>query len=64
MQRRQDEARNNLLVAELDRLDQYLGDRWCMTPEFKEQYLRGAGALELVLSGLDDTMRIAYQQMS
>ena len=64
MQRREEEARNNLLVAELDRLDQYLGDRWSMTPEFKEQYLRGAGELELVRSGLDDTMRIAYQQMS
>jgi glutamate dehydrogenase (NAD(P)+) len=61
MQRREEEARNNLLVAELDRLDQYLGDRWSMTPEFKEQYLRGAGELELVRSGLDDTMRIAYQ---
>ena len=64
MQRREEEARNNLLVAELDRLDQYLGDRWSITPEFKEQYLRGAGELELVRSGLDDTMRIAYQQMS
>ena len=64
MQRREEEARNNLLVAELDRLDQYLGDRLSMTPEFKEQYLRGAGELELVRSGLDDTMRIAYQQMS
>ena len=63
MQRREEGA-NNLLVAELDRLDQYLGDRWSMTPEFKEQYLRGAGELELVRSGLDDTMRIAYQQMS
>ena len=48
MQRREEEARNNLLVAELDRLDQYLGARWSMTPEFKEQYLRGAGELELV----------------
>jgi glutamate dehydrogenase (NAD(P)+) len=39
MQRREEEARNNLLVTELDRLDQYLGDRWSMTPEFKERYL-------------------------
>jgi glutamate dehydrogenase (NAD(P)+) len=43
IQRREEEARNNLLVAELDRLDQYLGDRWSMTPEFKEQYLQGRG---------------------
>jgi glutamate dehydrogenase (NAD(P)+) len=64
MQRREEEARNNLLVTELDRLDQYLGDRWSMTPEFKERYLQGAGELELVRSGLDDTIRIAYQQMS
>ena len=32
MQRLEEEARNNLLVAELDRLDQYLGDRWSRTP--------------------------------
>ena len=35
MQRREEEARNNLLVAELDRLDQYLGDRWSMTLSLK-----------------------------
>ncbi len=64
MQRREEEARNSLLVAELDRLDHHMGDRWSMTPEFKEQYLRGAGELELVRSGLDDTMRTAYQQIS
>jgi glutamate dehydrogenase (NAD(P)+) len=64
MQRREEEARNMLLVNELDRLDSFMGDKWSMTPEFKEQYLRGAGELELVRSGLDDTMRNAYQQMS
>ena len=32
-------------------------------PNFKEKYLRGAGELELVRSGLDDTMRGAYQSM-
>ncbi|MEM9126555.1 MAG: glutamate dehydrogenase, partial [Pseudomonadota bacterium] len=30
---------------------------------FKSKYLKGAGELELVRSGLDDTMRIAYQSM-
>ena len=35
-----------------------------MTPDFKAQYLRGAGELELVRSGLDDTMRTAYQAIS
>ncbi len=63
MQRRQEEARHTLLVAELERLDRYLGDSWSMTPSFKDKYLRGADELELVRSGLDDTMRIAYQSM-
>ncbi|MEX0349817.1 MAG: Glu/Leu/Phe/Val dehydrogenase [Paracoccaceae bacterium] len=63
MQRRQEEARHQLVIDELERLDRYLGDAWSMTPEFKDKYLRGAGELELVRSGLDDTMRIAYQSM-
>ncbi len=64
MQRRQEEARHQLVVDELSRLDEYLGDAWSMTPDFKEKYLRGADELELVRSGLDDTMRTAYQKMS
>ncbi len=63
MQRRQEEARHQLVIDELARLDQAMGDAWSMTPEFKGKYLRGAGELELVRSGLDDTMRIAYQSM-
>jgi glutamate dehydrogenase (NAD(P)+) len=63
MQRRQEEARNDMLVKELERLDHYLGDAWSMTPSFKEKYLRGSDELELVRSGLDDTMRISYQSM-
>ena len=63
MQRRQEEARHMLIVEELERLDHYLGDAWSMKPDFKEKYLRGAGELELVRSGLDDTMRGAYQAM-
>ena len=34
-----------------------------MSDKFKEAYLRGAGELELVRSGLDDSMRTAYQHM-
>ena len=34
-----------------------------MSKDFKEKYLRGADELELVRSGLDDTMRSAYQSM-
>ncbi len=64
MQRRQEEARHELIVSELERLDRYLGDAWTMSPDFKTKYLKGAGELELVRSGLDDTMRIAYQAMS
>ena len=64
MQRRQEEAQNALLVNELDRLLKEAGinarpDR----RKFKEEYVRGAGELELVRSGLDDTMRTAYQSM-
>ena len=63
MQRRQEEARHQLVIDELERLDHYLGDAWSMSPQFKDKYLRGADELELVRSGLDDTMRIAYQSM-
>jgi len=63
MQRRQEEARHELIVGELQRLSEHLGDQWSMTPNFKQKYLRGADELELVRSGLDDTMRTAYQAM-
>ena len=63
MQRRQEEGRHELLVHELERLsaDSNLG--WSLSPDFKSKYLRGAGELELVRSGLDDTMRAAYNAM-
>jgi len=63
MQRRQEEARHLLIVDELERLSASLGDAWSMTGDFKDKYLRGAGELELVRSGLDDTMRASYQAM-
>ena len=63
MQRRQEEARHQLIVDELERLSADTGIGWQLTPNFKDKYLRGAGELELVRSGLDDTMRIAYQSM-
>jgi glutamate dehydrogenase (NAD(P)+) len=63
MQRRQEEARHQLIVDELERLSADTGIGWNLTPDFKTKYLRGAGELELVRSGLDDTMRIAYQAM-
>jgi glutamate dehydrogenase (NAD(P)+) len=63
MQRRQEEAQNALLVNELDRLLKAAGTDLGMTAKFKDEYVRGAGELELVRSGLDDTMRTAYQSM-
>ena len=64
MQRRQEEARHQLVVDELERLsaDKQLG--WTLSPNFKEKYLKGAGELELVRSGLDDTMQTAYLSMA
>ncbi len=63
MQRRAEEARHDLLVHELERLSSDQGLGWTLSPGFKDKYLRGAGELELVRSGLDDTMRGAYQAM-
>ncbi|WP_435168125.1 Glu/Leu/Phe/Val family dehydrogenase [Falsirhodobacter sp. 1013] len=63
MQRRAEEARHELLVNELERLSSDKGLGWTLSPDFKKRYLHGAGELELVRSGLDDTMRTAYQAM-
>ncbi len=63
MQRRQEEARHQLVVDQLEALSETLGHTWDLAPDFKTKYLRGADELELVRSGLDDTMRIAYQSM-
>lgn len=62
-QRRQEESRHELIVNELERLSRDTGIGWTLSPDFKQKYLRGAGELELVRSGLDDTMRTAYQAM-
>ena len=63
MQRRQEESRHQLVIDELERLSADSGIGWELSPDFKQKYLRGADELELVRSGLDDTMRIAYQSM-
>ncbi|MFB0931024.1 MAG: Glu/Leu/Phe/Val dehydrogenase [Ascidiaceihabitans sp.] len=63
MQRRQEESRHQLVVDELERLSSDSGIGWELSPNFKDRYLRGADELELVRSGLDDTMRISYQAM-
>jgi glutamate dehydrogenase (NAD(P)+) len=63
MQRRAEEARSRLLVEELERLSADKGLGWTLAPGFKEQFLTGSDELALVRSGLDDTMRTAYQSM-
>ena len=63
MQRRAEEAEHQLLVRELERLIESQGIKAALSPGFKSQYLRGADELALVRSGLDDTMRTAYQSM-
>ena len=63
MERRREEARNQLIVEELERLSSSdIG--WQLKPDFKMKYLKGATELELVRSGLDDTMRGAYNDMA
>jgi glutamate dehydrogenase (NAD(P)+) len=63
MQRRAEEARSKLLVEELERLSSDKGLGWTMAEDFKDKFLRGDDELALVRSGLDDTMRTAYQSM-
>ncbi|RED12289.1 Glu/Leu/Phe/Val family dehydrogenase [Pontivivens insulae] len=62
MERRQEEARHELLVDELEKMSAQ-GSNITLSDTFKKKYLHGAGELELVRSGLDDTMREAYQSM-
>jgi glutamate dehydrogenase (NAD(P)+) len=63
MQRRAEEARSRLLVEELERLSSDKGLGWELAAGFKDKFLQGSDELALVRSGLDDTMRTAYQSM-
>lgn len=63
MQRRAEEARSRLLVEELERLSADKGLGWTLASDFKQHFLEGSDELALVRSGLDDTMRAAYQSM-
>jgi len=58
MQRRQEEERHIKLIGEIEKM---IGKDF--TDAFKADFIKGAGELELVRSGLDDTMRAAYQSM-
>ncbi|MCI4660199.1 MAG: Glu/Leu/Phe/Val dehydrogenase [Neomegalonema sp.] len=58
MERRREEARHQLLLQGIEELTgQAFPER------LKADYLRGASELDMVRSGLDDTMRTGYQQM-
>jgi len=63
MQRRAEEARSRVLVEELERLSSDQGLGLQLSDQFKRDFLQGSDELALVRSGLDDTMRIAYQSM-
>ncbi|TVQ54574.1 MAG: glutamate dehydrogenase, partial [Rhodobacteraceae bacterium] len=56
MQRRQEEARHQLLIEALERAT---GQEF--PAAFKARYLQGSDEIDLVRSGLDDAMRAAYQ---
>ena len=59
MQRRQEEAFHETLIGGIEEVT---GSPF--PPDAKAKYMEGADELSLVRSGLDDTMRNAYQQMS
>ncbi|WOI53578.1 Glu/Leu/Phe/Val dehydrogenase [Parvularcula sp. LCG005] len=58
LQRREEEKRSLLLMNELETA---LGTK--LSPAFKARFAQGAGEIDLVRSGLDDTMRDAYGRM-
>ncbi|MBK4216534.1 Glu/Leu/Phe/Val dehydrogenase [Paracoccus caeni] len=63
LERRHEEAKARMLVEELERLSADTGLNWTLSKGFKEAFLTGADELELVRSGLDDTMREAFGKM-
>ena len=63
MQRREHEARNELIIRELDALSSSQSITWELSDSFREEFKAGANEIDLVRSGLDDTMRKALQEM-
>ena len=57
MQRRNEEARNRHLIEALEENGIKFSD------DFKNEFMEGADELDLVRAGLDDTMRLAYQNI-
>ena len=64
MQRRQEEHRSRLLVEELNNMFQNSKMNVKFSESFIDRFLQGAGEMELVRSGLDDSMRLGYQAIS
>ena len=64
MRRRQEETINNLLVKELNRILKDSGLNTKLSDDFVSKYSEGAREIDLVRSGLDDTMVNAYQAIS
>ena len=58
MQRRREEERHTKLISEIETM---IGKPF--SDKFEREHLQGAWELELVRSGLDDTMRGSYQSM-
>ncbi|SET45933.1 Glu/Leu/Phe/Val family dehydrogenase [Paracoccus homiensis] len=63
LERRHEEARARMLIEELERISADTGTNFTLAKGFKDQFLVGADELELVRSGLDDTMREAFGKM-
>ncbi|WP_298915159.1 Glu/Leu/Phe/Val dehydrogenase dimerization domain-containing protein [uncultured Algimonas sp.] len=57
MQRRNEESRNRHLIEALEE------NGIKFTDDFKAEWMEGADELDLVRAGLDDTMRLAYQNI-
>ena len=57
LQRRNQEAKQRLLIDALQ------GNDLKFSKNFKQEYIDGAGELDLVRAGLDDTMREAYKNI-
>lgn len=59
MERRYDEMRGKHMIAAIESMTQSKAPK-----SLRDEIVRGADELDLVRSGLDDTMRLAYQELS
>jgi len=59
MERRFDELRGQHMITAIESLTQQTAPEW-----IREEIIHGADELDLVRSGLDDTMRMAYREIS